>query len=757
MDDKNIEDLFSGRGVRYRIPIYQRHYVWENNNWRHLWDDLREKTNLFLTVEDVKPHFTGVIVIRGENETREIVDGQQRLTTFQIILCVIRDLCKEAGYEDFIGRIEDLLENKSGSDLEPAENYKLLPTAKSDQEAFKSLVAGNAAEGSGRIQDAYVYFWREIKAYITETKDEDEAKEKILTLRNVFLDSFRVVELPLNPTDEGAKIFEALNGRGRALSQFDHLRNNVFLRAGTAKKRKDLYTHYWEHFNEKDWQSDEVVDPFLENFLKAKLGQDFDNQLPQFDLYQRVYRKQLREKLKLDEDSPKLVEREFKELKWYSDVYAEIINCDQGNSVWFYQLLETTFKITGWLPLILLLKSEKEELRLSDGTLELVLRSLESYIIRCMLYGPKSNLTEPVDGLISLIKDRNNFSIRNIVEHLQERWPTDKQVRGVLGKVGRGKAGGGKRWFTRRFTKYILFQIERMITDHSRSEVVLEFDKKLNIEHIMPENWEKNWALPNSAKSDSEARAQRAERARKRDQHLQSIGNLTLLTAEHNAALGNGDFPEKQKSYEKHSQLKITKKIKDSNTKMWDTPQIQEREANLFKLFCKIWPSAEGVLNHQWQSMITGDDNPKLTVSDDLTLITPTEDASEPRWHSMISGEAHILFTPNNMIELTPTKQSINKVSGMIKARKAILAYSIKDQRLSIRTIQNLEKVQQRDVRDNLLNSYQNSAFHVKVVTRYRHLLNGTIESFDNDAIYMKINAQTVIVYRHNVYTITRD
>ena len=747
MDDKNIEDLFSERGVRYRIPIYQRHYVWENNNWRHLWEDLREKADLLLMGEDVKPHFTGVIVIREGNETREIVDGQQRLTTFQIILCVIRDLCKEAGYDHFIDIIEDLLQNQSDSDLDPAVNYKLLPTAESDRKAFELLVVGDAAKSSGRIHDAYMYFWQEIKAYIAETEDGNEAEDKMLNLRNVFLDFFRVVELPLNATDEAAKIFEALNGRGRALSQFDHLRNNVFLRAAGA--RNQLYKRYWTHFNEEDWHSDEVVDPFLENFLKAKLGQDFDNQLPQFDLYQRVYRKQLREKLNLDEDAPELIEREFKELERYSDVYAEIMNCDQDHPLWFYQLLETELKITGWIPLILLLKSEKEELGLSDETLELVLRSLESYIVRCMLYGRKSNLTETGNSIISLIKKGDHFSIADIPTHLRENWPTDEQIRPILGKIGIKK---------RRFTKYILFQIERMITDASRSEVVLEFDKRLNIEHVMPEEWEENWALPNTEELDPEARARNAERARDRDRGLQSIGNLTLLTEKLNAELGNKAFAEKQPKYREHSRLKITEEIQDSKTEIWDVSQIRSRETKLSDLFCKIWPSAENVLKPQWRSMVFAD-SPILAVSDDLTLITSTEDVSEPRWPSMILGEAHILITPTQMINLAPIKADTNKVAKMIESKQAILAYSqkTKDRIRAIQTIRNLEKVQSGAISDNLLRSYQRSASRVKVITRYRHLLHGKIVSFDADAIYMKINAQTVIVYRHSVYTIAKN
>ena len=747
MDDKNIEDLFSERGVRYRIPIYQRHYVWENNNWRHLWDDLREKADDTLINKDVEPHFTGVIVIRGENETREIVDGQQRLTTFQIILCVIRDLCKDAGYDDFTKFIDRLLQNESNSHLDPVVNYKLLPTAEADKKAFKLLVAGDAANSKGRIHDAYMYFWKEIKAYIAETKDENKAKDKMLNLRNVFLDLFRVVELPLNPTDEAARIFEALNGRGRALSQFDHLRNNVFLRAGDA--RNELYQKYWKHFNEEeDWHSDEVVDPFLENFLKAKLAQNFDSQLPHFDLYQRVYRKELREKLNLDEDSVDLVEREFEELKRYSDVYADIINCDYNNPLWFYQLLETEFKTTGWLPLILFLKSEKDELELSDNELKLILRSLESYIVRCMLSGLKPDPTKTGNSIISLIKRQDDFNATTLVKYLQRSWPTDKQVKHVLGKVGYKK---------RRFTKYILFQIERMITDSSRSEVVLKFDK-LNIEHVMPEQWEENWPLPNAEESGPEAQGRKAVRARDRDQCLQSIGNLTLLIGKFNSELQNKAFPEKQPLIWEKSRLKITRKISDSNTKVWDVSQIREREKNLANLFCKIWPSVEGILKPQWRSMITRD-NPKLDVSDDLRLVSAV---SQPQWQSMITAKPHILITSTKIINLSTDKAEKDKVARILKEKQAIFAYSqeTKNRQSSIHpisTIPNLEDVQPTIISNELLKSYQGSASPVEVVTRYRHLLSGTIVSFDTDAIYMKINDQTVIVYRHSVHAITKN
>ena len=86
----NISKLFS-HPVQYKVPHYQRWYVWNKTNWRTLWEDILAQCQ-----DSYKEHFTGSIVTReiskGEPEIFEVIDGQQRLTTFQIILCVIRDI-----------------------------------------------------------------------------------------------------------------------------------------------------------------------------------------------------------------------------------------------------------------------------------------------------------------------------------------------------------------------------------------------------------------------------------------------------------------------------------------------------------------------------------------------------------------------------------------------------------------------------------------------------------------------------------------
>ena len=185
---KKVDDLFLIDNVKYRIPIYQRHYIWKKDNWIHLWNDVSEQVN------KEKSHFTGVIVIREEGNTLQIVDGQQRLTTFQIILCAIRDICDQAGYQGMSSDVEYCILNESNQS-EPANQYKLLPRARSNRDAFENLVLGQVNQSSGRIHDAYIYFKNAIKEYTAANKT------KIQNLFNCFLQRIFVVEIRLKSED----------------------------------------------------------------------------------------------------------------------------------------------------------------------------------------------------------------------------------------------------------------------------------------------------------------------------------------------------------------------------------------------------------------------------------------------------------------------------------------------------------------------------------------------------------------------------
>ena len=111
-------------------------------------------------------HFTGAIVIQqnltstSDVPTYEIIDGQQRLTTFQIILCALRDVCKSYQLDEFkdIEEEADRYICNQGKLLKSEdERYKLVPTV-FDKSAFISLVDRRVDDSNGRIRETYDYF-----------------------------------------------------------------------------------------------------------------------------------------------------------------------------------------------------------------------------------------------------------------------------------------------------------------------------------------------------------------------------------------------------------------------------------------------------------------------------------------------------------------------------------------------------------------------------------------------------------------------
>ena len=103
-------DLFDPT-VNYEIPPFQRPYVWsEEDQWQPLWDDL-----VRVAEEIVEPpsegddpefprHFLGAVVIKqlesaaGEHQRNSVIDGQQRLTTIQLVLDAAQLIMEERGH-----------------------------------------------------------------------------------------------------------------------------------------------------------------------------------------------------------------------------------------------------------------------------------------------------------------------------------------------------------------------------------------------------------------------------------------------------------------------------------------------------------------------------------------------------------------------------------------------------------------------------------------------------------------------------------
>lgn len=621
----DVDALFS-RETQYIIPLFQRHYVWtEEDQWEPLWDDIKGKVHHRLIDEHQGKHsihFTGAIVIQqntsnvGEVKQHEIIDGQQRLTTFQIILCALRDICKSYRFDAIKRQTERYLRNEV-YESNDEQQYKLIPTD-FDKDSFISLINGinGSVDQNNKqsIHQAYAYFKRQIKDYV----DGDEQKARRL-FRSIQHD-FGFVCILLDTYDEPEKIFESLNARGKPLLQFDLLRNNLFLRARIEEKRDMLYKNYWEHFESPYWEQEISVgkskmilsERFFEVFIMAKTG--MDNVRPLFNVYLNEYRRNL-----LVNNT---VADELSELKRYSETYRYLTDSAPDSDIESAMRFFEVFDISTLYPFLLFIKNE---LRVSDSDFFKVLHILESYTMRrllCFKLVATKSYTKFFSRLIGQLKEKH-FNLEEFIDILSNEraksslWPTDSEVKTFL-TIGVARNGAPKN-----VIRYILYRIECMKRkeNYFLETDELVFDDKLSLEHVMPEAWQKTWSLPLNSRTDGkvyykdlfsneykgnnsewetnpskdglvdESYEESYRWAKNRNENLQSIGNLTLVTGKLNSSLSNRPFSDKSSSLRENSGLRLNKEICDQD--VWDWGSISDRTEKLFTYFCSLWPSAE--------------------------------------------------------------------------------------------------------------------------------------------------------------------
>lgn len=624
MDTIEVEvtGLFSG-DVQYIIPLFQRHYVWDREEqWDPLWEDIEKKACHRLTDSQRQPtHFTGAIVVQlkqtnvNEAKKYEIIDGQQRLTTFQVILCALRDTCTMYGFENIKEEIDRYIINQ-GILLDDSgnEKYKLVPT-EFDRNSFIALAAGQIDNSSGQIRLTYNYFKRRIDDFV------NSERENVLALYHSILNDFGFIQILLNAGDEPERIFESLNARAKSLLQFDLLRNNLFLRARIEEDRDRLYDGYWKHFESPYWEQKVTVarkkitlsELFFQHFLMAKLGAE--RVTPLFNVYQK--------QLAPNEG----VEQELSELYGYSAVYKVMSDCSPDSEIGQAMSFYKTFEITSLHPFILFVINE---MGLSGSDIALVLQILESYTMRRLLCIPSSatrNYTKLFSRLIRYFQGRQFvfgefINLLSVEKADATRWPTDSDVRNVLTEQ--------RMILNPTAIRYVLYRIELRKREANQSLEPSEFvfDNRLSLEHIMPEGWQSTWSLPLATDENGEPSYDceeqifyedlfhaehremnpnwRTEPSREglvdesytsafsvangRLEFLQFIGNLTLLTPSLNSRLSNRPFSEKKVGLFQNSLLVLNREICEYDT--WDIPQIDQRSFKLFDCFVSLWPSA---------------------------------------------------------------------------------------------------------------------------------------------------------------------
>ena len=592
----SIGQIFSAQ-TRYVVPLFQRPYVWtKEEQWRPLYEDIEQLADRVLDPPQHKPvagHFLGTAVLEQvavpavATPQRRIIDGQQRLTTLQIVLKAaveaIRELSHEAddpSIEQAAGRLELLCYNQYAPTDE--DKFKVWPT-NDDRPQYRGVMERRVADAppAGRMGEAFEFF----RSSFADWLAEGEAGGRALALASALTDHLRMIVLDLDSYDEPQAIFETLNAHGTPLLPADLIKNWLLWEASKlGLDPNQLYAAYWSPFDaDVDYWRKVVgtghaarprVDTFLQNWLTLEMAQSisvkhlYDHFLAHADSLaamqstQRVDLPGLMAAIK--DDSGRY--RRIDEAEKQGTIERRLYRINKLDYVVFRPVLIGVLRYD---------ETHREEV-------EQAVTSIESFLIRRMVTGaPTRGYGTLAVGLVQAMSSAaDGASALNAVRVALQGagWPDDDKFK--------------YSWVRSRFYKW--FRLARVLTilqaieeemqrGAVKSEKLLVDVAGLTIEHIMPQSWQTNWPL---ADGDDPL---------DRDARVQNIGNLTLVTDKLNPALSNAGWATgpnpKRDQLRQHSKLEMNRQLLDQAADAWTDSMIADRAAILFETARGIWPS----------------------------------------------------------------------------------------------------------------------------------------------------------------------
>ncbi|MES3040397.1 MAG: DUF262 domain-containing HNH endonuclease family protein [Pseudomonadota bacterium] len=273
-NDTDIESLLAGS--YFHIPRFQRPYSWDDDNINDFWNDV--------VVNSSSDYFIGsMVVYKKDKQQFGVVDGQQRLTTITILLCVIRDHFLKAGSSDLAQGIHQLIERKDRRN----KNEYVLKTETSFpyfQEHIQKFSEETDLDIEVRIeekalQNAHARFDKLVSSVLGAIDQDASIKQlnkiklkldKLIGLREAVL-NLNLIFIALESEDDAYLIFETLNTRGKDLALTDLVKNHFYKHLkvkGDVDHAKIKWTKMFETISNS--ASDISPDDYIYHFWSSR-------------------------------------------------------------------------------------------------------------------------------------------------------------------------------------------------------------------------------------------------------------------------------------------------------------------------------------------------------------------------------------------------------------------------------------------------------------------------------------------------------
>lgn len=586
---------------RFLVPLFQRPYVWsKDGQWAPLWDDVRRVAERVERWEQVTPHFLGAVVLQqqqteiGTLGVRTIIDGQQRLTTLQLLLDAVHERVHTAGFIALAHQVLDLVQNPEHFTLSDEDQFKVWPTNR-DRAAFNEVMAAeppvdydSLKTASSRMAMAHQYFGTEIDRWLASGDPERRATALVQTVSR-FL---QIVVIDLQADEDAQEIFETLNARGTPLTAADLIKNFVFQRLeATEADAERAYHSYWEDFETPFWEREVSAGRvlysrsslFLTQWLVSKSLKD----VPAREVFAQF------KNHVSDADTP--VEALLPQVRRSAEIYRAFtegaaIPSGPLNRLDLFIYRTSTLDSEVIKPLLLWLL-DPDLPRIPEDSLDLALSSLESWLVRrALVRGSTKAYNRFIVDVLNVASSADRATAGMIIRDVLAKqdspntyWPGDNEIRRELSSLP----------IYRRLARGRLRMILEAIEDHRRG---WDTPRPLHeqpivrgtctIEHIMPQEWRAFW--PGTEIDASGAR---------RDDTTQTLGNLTLLTQALNTRVSNGPWAGakgKRSSFALHTSILLTREVLELGREHWDDGLIHERTERMIDEILAIWAVPAG-------------------------------------------------------------------------------------------------------------------------------------------------------------------
>ncbi|MGL2640729.1 DUF262 domain-containing protein [Helicobacter pylori] len=525
-EDSYLQDILKDK-LYYQIPIYQRPYQWTEENCEKLLDDL------FFNYEDDREgdYFCGSLVLvksdpRSKTEIYDIVDGQQRLSTFILLAKVLATLYSErldptkSKSQEYLQESWSDRHEHKGKKKKKRLDFDLVgSSAKKDfQDAldfFDDLDASKGenskSNGSSKSKNNYLKNAICLKDYL-EKKEIEDIDDFIEWLYSNVV--FITITCP--DADKALRIFNVLNARDLPLNATDIFKGELLKKLTEEKEQEELATR-WEDLRQKCLDNGFAMETLFSQYLAyldpVTSREKMDKRLnTQFDKLQKSSLEYL--------DGVEDFYNAYVEVLEMPDRYAHLLSYKEDN-YWRVILCASLLH------------------RYSESKIEALKELLVKFYYQDWVAGGKqSTRSQTCCNMIKALKEkksmehilsiaRTNLALCSVMQRFKENLQDSNLYTKFYFD---GKSVKKNSWL-----KPILILVEYFISDDPKPKRIEKND--FHVEHILPQ------------KPDLSSQWMKDFSEEERERYTHSLANLTLLGGTKNAQASNLDFKDKQKIY----------------------------------------------------------------------------------------------------------------------------------------------------------------------------------------------------------------